>query len=135
MPMKLSDYNTMRALVREIAHQLAPVLNRVKRLHAAAERRGITAEQLLRSKLGIPADWTVTQDGKVYDAESNLVGDYAEDLYDCNRLLSALAGLRALVALATNDSEFMARPGVTGQDHWRAFIEPYMDDEQIGWLE
>lgn len=133
--MSMNNYNTLKARVREVAHELAPILNKAKRYHRAVELRGVTAKDLLRSKFGFPADYIIQDDGKVYDAENNLVGNYAEDLYDCNRLLSALAGLRALVALATNDTSFLDRPGAMGQDHWRSFIEPYMDDEQIGWLD
>lgn len=130
--MKLNDYNTLRAAVRETAHQLAPILHRIRRTHAALEARGITGLDLLRSRVSIP-EGQLGDDGKVRDAQGNVVADFSQEKYECDALLSALVGLRAAVALLTNDQPFLQR-GVVGTNWWY-FVEMFVDDDQLGWLE
>lgn len=130
--MKLNNYNNLKAVVRELAHQLAPLLHKAQRLQRAVEARGITGLELLRSRIVVPEGCTLGEDGKVYDAENNVVADYSAELYECNSLLSALTGLRAAVAVLAHDTEFIQR-GITDTEWWY-FVEMFMDDDMYGWL-
>ncbi len=119
--MRLSDFYTLRALVREIAHQIVPLLNRAKRLHTTLEARGITSMDLLRSRVTIPTDeqgkplGELRSDGKVYDAQNNVIADFSAEKYECDALIAALAGLRGIGAVLVNDTAFIQR-GIVGHE-------------------
>ena len=131
--MSLQNYNTVRSLVREIAHQIVPALRRAKRLHKALESRGVNADDWFQFIVQpIPRGYTLDPDNKVRDAQGNVLEDYSHERYLCDALYSAITGLRALAALLENDSAFLQR-GVTGVD-WLLFLEYFMDETEIGGL-
>ncbi|GIV22130.1 MAG: hypothetical protein KatS3mg023_3881 [Armatimonadota bacterium] len=123
-------FNDVAALIRRFGHQLVDLLREVKFVHKALDGR-VTSLDLLRTRITVPEGCTLDADGKVWDGEGNLVADYSDLKYECDLVMSALAGLRAAVALLENDSEFLQRPGVVGTSHWQ-FVEHFLDWHKRG---
>ena len=125
-------YNDLRAVMRQLANELSDLLRFAKRMHQVAET--VSALDLLRSRIPpLEPGQTLDAEGMVRDAQGNVVANYSSQLYECNALLSAFAGLRAAIAMLENDSAFLTRPGVTGVNHWN-FIQQFADLEKRGGL-
>ena len=125
-------YTELRSIMRRIANDMGDLLRFAKRMQEQAET--VSAMELLRSRIPpLEEGQTLDDEGRVKDAEGNVVADYSEWLYDCNVLLSAFSGVRAAVALLENDTEFLSRPGITGVKHWN-FIQQFADLEKRGGL-
>lgn len=129
--MTLSNYHNLVAIVREISHELVRVLRKGKRIAMAIEKRAVTAEMLLRSKLGLPDDYTIDQNGVVRDGSGEVVGNYAAELLECQQLLDAALAPAVLAAVLQNDQTFLQQRGGIGVD-WLYSMEKFMADTEIG---
>jgi len=125
-------YNDLKALIRTLGHQLVEILRTAKRIQQSLEA-SVTSRDLLLSRISLPAGHTLQDDGKVTDPQGNIVADYSAEKYECDVLLSAFVGLRALAALLENDNNFLNRPGVRGVQHI-TFIERFLDWDKRGGL-
>jgi hypothetical protein len=126
-------FNDLRQLMRQYANQLGDTLREIKRIHAGVVE-GVSALDLLQSRIPpLEPGQSLRSDGMVVDSGGNVVADFSRELYECNVLLSAFAGLRAAVAMLENDSAYLGRPGVSGVHHWD-FIQRFADWHKRGGL-
>ncbi len=125
-------YNDLRGLIREKAHAIIDLLRDVKRIHTMIES-SVTSEDLLRSRVTVPDGYRFDNDYKLLDERGNIVADYSKEKYECDLLISAWVGLRAIVAILEDDKQFLQRPGVLNVKHI-SFIERFMDWNKRGGL-